>query len=187
MNKKSLLFASLLALLVLILNFQSVFAHETITVGNYEIVYGWINEPPIVGHQNGIEIFVYDMNPGGEQSPREGYIIHSLDVEIFYEDASKALPLEPVGEDETEGFAAAVLPTVPGVYTLRFSGWLGDTPVDAEGELQVVQATDAVQFPNVEATQNEGLPNINDWIAWLSLFLALLGIGLGAIALRRPR
>ena len=54
MSKKSLWSASLLAMLALVLIIQTVYAHESITVGDYEIVYGWVNEPPIAGQGNGV-------------------------------------------------------------------------------------------------------------------------------------
>jgi hypothetical protein len=182
MNKKIFLPACLLALIALILNFQFAFAHESITVGDYEIVYGWVNEPAIVGQLNGVEIFVTNTSAGDEQ-PLEGHIIHSLNVELSYGGEKKVLSLEPIGEDPTSEFAATIIPTIPGVYTLKFSGRLGDTAVDTEAELEPVQQADMVQFPSAESTDS----GTADWLVWLSLLLGLLGVGLGAIALRKAR
>lgn len=189
MNRKIVAFAGLLALLALLLNFQFALAHESITVGNFEIVYGWTNEPPIAGQLNGVEIFVNDTSGGSEQ-PVEEHIVHSLVVELSYGGEIKTLTLEPVF-DTPGAFDATVIPSVPGVYSLKFSGTVGDTSVDAEVELEEVQAEDEVQFPSgasTEATQqNVAAAGTADWLVWLSLLLGLLGIGLGAIALRQPR
>lgn len=185
MTKKHFVAACLLSLLALILNFQFAFAHESITVGDYEIVYGWVNEPPIAGQLNGVEIFVNDTSSGTEQ-PVEEQIIHSLVVELTYGGESKTLTLEPVF-DAPGAFDATIIPAIPGLYSLKFSGMLGDTPVDAEVELEEVQAADAVQFPGTASTDQNRGAGTADWLVWLSLLLALVGIGLGVVALRKAR
>ena len=37
-------------------------AHETITVGNFTVEYGWVNEPPVAGQPNAV---VINIGPGG--------------------------------------------------------------------------------------------------------------------------
>lgn len=188
MNRKISVPAFLLALLALLLNFQSAFAHESITLGNYEIVYGWVNEPPIAGQLNGIEIFVNDTSGGAEQ-PVEEQIVDSLVVELTYGGESKTLTLEPVF-DAPGAFDATVVPTIPGVYSLKFSGTMRDTAVEAEVELEEVQATDAVAFPggaSTASTDQNKVTGTADWLVWLSFLLALIGIGLGVAALRKAR
>jgi hypothetical protein len=56
MNRKLFLIASLVAAVVLALRVQTVFAHETVTVGDYDIEYGWVNEPVLVDQPNAIVI-----------------------------------------------------------------------------------------------------------------------------------
>ena len=186
MNKSYLFYAGSIALSALLFNYQSAFAHESITIGDYEIVYGWVNEPPIAGQINGVEIFVNNTSDGGEQ-PVEEHIIHSLVVELTYGAEIKTLTLEPVF-DAAGAFDAPLLPTIPGVYSLKFSGTLGDTPVDTEVDLEEVQAADAVQFPRGASPESPAQPTVAgpaDWLIWLTLLLALLGVGLGATALRK--
>ena len=186
MNKKLFAPACLITLIALILNFQIVFAHETIIVGDYEIVYGWVNEPTIAGQLNGVEIFVNNTG-GGEGQPAEEHIIHTLVVELSYGGESKTLTLDPVF-DTLGAFDATILPTIPGVYSLKFSGTLGDTPVDEEVQLEEVQAADAVQFPraaSITYPNQDTAAGTADWLVWLSLLLGLAGVGLGAIALRK--
>lgn len=186
MNKKLFALACLIALVALSLHFQSAFAHETITVGEYEIVYGWVNEPPIAGQLNGVEIFVNNTG-GGEGQPVEEHIIHTLVVELSYGGERKVLTLDPVF-DTPGAFDATVQPTIPGVYSLKFSGTLGDTPVNEEVHLEEVQAADAVQFPraaSVAYPNQDTTAGTADWLVWLSLVLGLAGVGLGVIALRK--
>jgi hypothetical protein len=56
MNRKLFPIASLLTAVALALCVQTVFAHETVTVGDYDIEYGWVNEPVIVNQPNAIVI-----------------------------------------------------------------------------------------------------------------------------------
>ena len=71
MNKKNFGVACLIFLIALVLNIQMVFAHESITVGDYEIEIGWANEPPVVGQQNAIVVNVSDTSGGEAQSVEE--------------------------------------------------------------------------------------------------------------------
>ena len=185
MSKKFFALACLMALAALSLQVQTVSAHETITVGNYEVVYGWVNEPAIAGQLNGVEIFVN--NTSGEGQAVEEHIIHTLVVELSYGGENKTLTLEPVF-DTAGAFDATILPTIPGVYSLKFSGMLGETPVDEEVELEEVQAPDAVQFPGgASAAPSAQTTGTADWLIWLSLLLGLVGVGLGAMAIRKAR
>ena len=62
--------------------------------------------------------------------------------------------------------------------------------MDAEVELEEVQAADAVQFPraaSITYPNQDTATGTVDWLVWLSLLLGLAGVGLGAIALRKAR
>src|SRR5215207_2376755 len=64
MKKSSFISACAIALIALLLNFQLALAHEGVTVGDYEIVVGWANEPPVAGQLNGIELHVSNTSSG---------------------------------------------------------------------------------------------------------------------------
>ena len=119
----------------------------------------------------------------------EEHLIHTLVVELTYGGESKTLTLEPVF-DTPGAFDATVIPSIPGLYSLKFSGTVGDTAVDKEVELEEVQPADAVSFPrgaSTETTQENVAVGTADWVIWLSLLLGILGVALGALALQRPR
>src|SRR5688572_6034180 len=90
MNKKVLLPASVLALLAVILSFGIAFAHEHIPVGNYELVIGWGQEPPVAGQPNTVTIEVSDTT-----APDKEVDISKLTVSITYGGQEKTLALEP--------------------------------------------------------------------------------------------
>jgi hypothetical protein len=181
MNKRIVLPACVTALILLILSFQPAFAHETITVGDYQIEIGWFTEPPIAGQMNAVVVNVSK----GEGKPVE--VVSNLVVGVAYGDQSKMLMLQPLGEDTPGQFVAPILPSIPGQYTIQLSGKLGDKDVSAAVEPEVVQTPDVVQFPLVEAsTQNAGF-GLTDWLALLGIVLGLIGIGVGVMALRKSR
>jgi hypothetical protein len=182
MNKKLLIMACLLAMIALLTSYQTVLAHETITVGDYEIEIGWLNEPPVAGQQNAIAVNVSNTG-GGEAQPVED--ISALVVAISYGGQSKTLTLEPLGEDTPGQFVAPILPTVPGQYTVTFSGQLGDTPVDAQVEPEEVASADTLQFPSLESSVQSADLGMMNWLIYLSLLVGLISLVLAVMALRK--
>ena len=179
MNKKIVLPASLIVLLVLIFNFQNVLAHETINVGDYQIEIGWVTEPAIAGQMNAIVVNVFI----GDEEPVED--VSNLVVSVEYGGQSKTLTLQPLGEDTPGQFVAPMLPTIPGEYTVKLGGKLGDTDVSAEVQPEAVDVPDTVQFPLVEASsQNSGL-GVTGWLSIVGVVLGLAGFGMGFMALRK--
>jgi hypothetical protein len=179
MHRKFFLIAGMVVSLALLTNYQTALAHEGVTVGDYELEVGWVNEPPVVGQQNAIVVNVSNTS-GGEAQPVND--ISALTVTVSYGGQSKLLTLQPLGEDTPGQFVAPILPTVAGQYTLKLGGKLGDTDVNVEVEPEEVQSADIVQFPVVETAQ-QGVST--DWLAWLGALLGLIGIGLGITALRK--
>lgn len=180
MNGKKLYLAGLTSFIVLMFNVQLVLAHETITVGDYEIEVGWSTEPPIVGEKNAVVVNISDTSGGGEQPVED---VSSLTVIISYGGQNKVLALQPLGEDTPGQFVAPILPTVPGEYEVIFSGSLGDTAVDAKTHVEEVQTPETLAFPSVASAQSTGAGA--DWLVWLSIFIGLIAIGLGVTALRK--
>lgn len=179
MKKNKLVLGCLITFALLAVNSQLALAHEGVTAGTYEIEVGWVTEPPIAGQQNAIVVNVMDMS-SGEAQPVED--VAALTVIISYGGQSKTLTLQPLGEDTPGQFVAPILPTIPGQYTITLGGKLGDTDVKADVEPEEVQPATAIQFPAVDGVQQ----NSNaDWLNWLSMFIALIGVGVGVTALRK--
>ena len=185
MKRQTLWLAGLLAFITLVLNFQVVWAHKSISAGDYEIVYGWVSEPPVAGQPNGIEIHVTD-NSSGESQPVED--VSSLIVTLSYGGQSKELEFEALGEHNPGEFQAPVLPTVPGKYTLHFGGTLGDMDVNGEVEPEEVQPSDTLEFPSVNSTDQESSAfGTTEWLAIAGLVSGLAGLVLSLLNMRRSR
>jgi hypothetical protein len=174
MKKTKLWLSGLFTFLIVLLNIQPALAHESITVGNYEIVVGWATEPPIAGQMNAIEIRVSDTSSGTEQPVED---VALLTLTISYGGQEKTLTLEPVGEDSPGRFIAPVLPTIAGEYVVIFGGTLGDTTVDAETHVQEVQPADILSFPIVDSAQPETTTfGLTEWLAIAALVSGLVAL-----------
>jgi hypothetical protein len=182
MNKKTFIIACLIAWIATVLNFQQVLAHESITVGDYTVEIGWLNEPVVAGQQNAI---VVNVSTTGDEQPVED--VSGLTVMISYGGQNKDLALQPLGEDSPGQFAAPILPTIAGQYTIQLGGVLGETVVDVEVEPEEVQSASTLQFPSLQPAPQSSGNEMGDWLTWLAVLLGLIGIGLGVTALRRTR
>ncbi len=182
MKKRFFVTACLIALVALLTSYSIVFAHESITVGDYAIEIGWVNEPPIVGQQNAI---VVNVSTTSDEQPVED--VSGLTVAVSYGGQNKTLTLQPLGEDTPGQFVAPILPTIPGQYTINLGGKLGDTDVKVDVQPEEVQPADTLQFPSVaSADQSAELAAMN-WLIYLSLLIGLIALGLGVMALRKSR
>jgi hypothetical protein len=182
MSTGKLSIAGLVCLIVLVLRVQPALAHEEITVGDYTIETGWLSEPPVVGQQNAIVVNVAHTSDG---QPVED--VSGLTVTLSYGGQEKALTLQPLGEDTPGQFTAPVIPTIPGQYTLKLGGTLGDTAVDAEVEPEEVGSADTLQFPNPETTEENTNAGMASWLVYLSLALGAIALVLSILALRKTR
>jgi hypothetical protein len=184
MKRQTLWLAGLFAFIALILNSQLALAHESITVGDYTLEIGWLNEPPVVGQNNALVVHLSTTSDG---QPVED--VSSLTVTISYGGQDKTLTLEPVDEHSPGQFMAPVVPTVPGQYTVKLGGSLGETAfVDVHMEPEEVQPADTLEFPNVDATRRESSAfGTTEWLAIAGLVSGLAGLILSLLNMRQNR
>jgi len=179
MKKKVLGFASVIAIVVLLFSFQIASAHTTIQVGKYNVEVGWVDEPPIVGQRNAIVVNVED--PASSDTVVD---VSKLVVTVSYGGQTKQLTLQPLSEDTTNQYIAPILPTTPGTYTVLLTGKVGDADANASVEPEEVEAADTLTFPNVAASQSNGL-GLSGWIAIAALIVGLAGLVLGFMAFQK--
>ncbi len=182
MKKKNLMLACLISLVAVLLTVQIAFAHETVTVGNYEIEYGWINEPPIVGQRNAFVVNISDTT-----APDAEIDVSNLMVMASYGGQSKTLELQPLGEDTPGQCIAPILPTVAGTYTLEIIGKIGDTDVNLSVEPEEVESADTLEFPSAAQEKQSNIPGFSDLLAIVGFIFGLGGLAFGFIAFRKTR
>jgi hypothetical protein len=191
MIRNSIKIVAVLLLIVIAYPTLIVSAHATITAGNYDIEYGWLNEPPIVGQANAVVINISTRDSSGNGStPAADVDMTNFKIEAVYGDQSKVLTLQPLGEDTPGQFIAPLTPTRPGTFTLRLSGAVGNTPVSAEVQPEEIQTADLVQFPRLDTSQGSSTSQAFGFSGWLGLagvILGALGTVLGLVALNRKK
>ncbi len=194
MRVKTVLISTILLILVVAIGATPASAHQTLTVGDYAIEYGWLNEPPISGQPNGVILNVRrgaGSSPtpaaGSDQAAVSAEDLSTLTLEVVYGDQSKPLTIQPLGEDTPGQFVAPLTPTLPGKYTLRLGGRIGTTDVNADVQPEEVEQPDTVQFPRLASATASGYGfGLAGWLGAAGLLFGLVGAGL-AIAVWRKR
>lgn len=126
-------------------------AHERRTVGPYQFVVGWLNEPAYVGLLNSLDLRVTDTRATPARNV-EG-LEKTLTVEL------QSGGLSPLTLTITARFGAPgayngyVMPTATGAYTFHIKGKVEDLSVDERfesgpGRFGDIEATTALQYPN---------------------------------------
>lgn len=165
---RRLLFVMILLLALLA---GTLMAHEGREVGDYELAFGWRNEPAYAGFPNGPEVYIthHADHEEGEHSHDDAQhdeeaeaMDVSLQVEVTFGPASRILDLRPA-YGEVGHYIADMIPTRPGDYTFRVFGTINGVEVDeifssADGQFSSVEPVQDVQFPEPD-------PNMADLLA----------------------
>ncbi len=183
MKIKRLVFVAIIALLALLLTTQIVSAHQTVTIGNYDVEYGWINEPAVIDQANAIVINITDNTGTAADANIDA---SSLLVQAVFGDQAKTLTLQPLGEDAPGQFIAPITPTRPGVYTVHLGGSIGSTSFNDDVQPEEVNTLDLVQFPPIVPLAGASpTSSIAFWFAIAGLILGAAGTGIGIYSLNR--
>ena len=183
MKNKMLLSSILVVLIALVTSFQIALAHETVTVGDYEIEIGWVNEPPIVGQQNAVVVNVTKADSNSDQQPVED--VSGLTVSVEYGRENKTLTLQPLGEDTPGQYVAPILPTVAGEYTVNVVGKLGETDINVQVQPEEVEAANTLEFPKSSQSQQGTGLGLVGWLAIAGLVSGLAGLALSLMNMRK--
>jgi hypothetical protein len=167
------------------------YAHERRTVGPYQFVVGFLNEPAFGSSMNGIDLTVTDTRANNK--PVEG-------VEKTLKATVAAGGLAPLDVTLATRFgmpghyAGYFMPTKEGTYTFTFNGKVEDTAVNEKfesgpGRFGDVESTTALQYPTKVPTGAE-LAGKLDQLQTLVIasivvgVLALLASGAGLVMRR---
>ena len=187
---KRWLTASLLILAVL-LAYGTVLAHEEIIAGDYALIVGWLEEPPLAGLKNAAYIEISRVDDGAPVAGAEG----TLTAQIQYGGQARDLILRPI-EDRPGAYAGDFIPTRRGTYTLVLGGSIEGQPVEASAEIEEVTSASSLEFPKAQPTAGELQASIEEVRAEVSgarafgvagLALAAIGLVLAAVALGRRK
>jgi hypothetical protein len=167
-----------LVLLVALLAFPTIaFAHQTVKVGDYNVEYGWVNEPAVVGQPNAVVINITPKDfaaSGGAQPPDQD--VSAFTIMAMFGGQNKMLALQPLSENTPGQFIAPITPMRPGVYTIHLGGKIGNTNFNNDVTPEEVKTSDVVQFPVLDTTAAASAPSISIWA-----MVSIAGVLLGAV------
>lgn len=137
-----------LAFLLLTLSLYTVaLAHDEQTVGEgqnqYTVIFGMASEPAYTDEHNGIDLTVEDAEGHGVEN-----LAASLSASITAPDgsATRDLTLRPV-YNEPGSYTSDLVLTEPGVYSVTFSGLIGETDVDVTFQTHEIAPLTDLNFP----------------------------------------
>jgi hypothetical protein len=162
-------------------------AHQMITVGDYAVEYGWINEPAVVGQPNAVVINITS-NITTTSSTSPEIDISGLQIQAVLGPQNKVLTLQPLGENTPGQFIAPITPMRPGVYTIHLGGNIGTTTFNTDVQPEEVKTADVVQFPIADTGQTTNTTSALGLAGWLGIagfVLGAFGTILGLISLTR--
>lgn len=137
---------------VLLATTQIASAHERRTVGAYNFVVGFLNEPALVNQPNSIDLRI---SKASDSSPVSG-LEKTLKAEITFGDQKMSIDLTP--RFNTPGaYNAYFMPTKAGPFTFHFTGTIEGQQVDekftsSESTFSTPEEPKAfpIEFPSIE-------------------------------------
>jgi hypothetical protein len=171
------------------------YAHERRTVGPYQLVVGWLNEPAYVGLMNSLDLRVTDT--------RTTQPVAGLEKSLTADAAAGGVAPFPLAISARFGTAGAyngwIMPTAIGGYTFHIKGKIDTLDVDEKftsgpNTFGDIEDTQAVQYPakvpvaDALGKKLDAIASTADQtrlIALAALVLGLVAVGAAALAGRR--
>lgn len=161
----SLVAAMLVVVSSFIVQGGSAAAHERRTVGPYQLVVGWLNEPAYVGLMNSLDLRVTDTRVTPARAV-EG-LENTLTVDLH------TGGLAPLKLTVTARFGAPgayngyAMPTATGTFTFTIKGKIESLDVNEKfesgpGRFGDIESTTALQYPNRAPAGDELTKRLND-------------------------
>lgn len=117
-------------------------AHVTKTVGAYSMKVGWSNEPALAQERNDVTVFVYNTATGAGVTG----LGTKLQVTVLHSVENRPLNMQESG-DAPGNYSATIIPTEPGLYKIRVQGFIENTQVSSDFDIENVQDPGDLAFP----------------------------------------
>src|SRR5262245_12801253 len=144
-------------------SFQKVLAHVSTEYGNITVQAGWDQEPPLVDEINDIVVGVTrESDLGNNSAIPVRNALADMNIMVKYGGVTKSLDFVP--SQEKEGwYEAKILPTRIGSYSLVLNGTIQDQPINDEVQIEDVESTQKVSFPeaNIGGGSSNAATNTN--------------------------
>jgi hypothetical protein len=139
--------------------FQNVLAHVSTEYGNITVQAGWDQEPPLVDEINDVVVGVTrESDLGNSTAIPVRNALADMNIMVKYGGMTKALDFVP--SQEQEGwYEAKILPTRIGSYSLALNGTIQNQPISDEVQIEDVESTQKVSFPEVSSDSSSDSSN----------------------------
>ena len=133
-------------------------AHILKTFNNVSVKIGWMNEPPLVGDTNQIDIYVYN-GTSDTAPPIADTGLNNMTVTIQYGGQTRDITSYFSASDDTPGlYTAALRPDQAGTYNVIIKGNIdGVTIPPTTYPMQDVEAKDKYYFPPMSGQNMPGM------------------------------
>jgi hypothetical protein len=134
-------------------------AHVSTEYGNITIQAGWDQEPPLIDQINDIVVGVTrESDLGNNSAIPVRNALADMNIMVKYGGVTKSLDFVP--SQEQEGwYEAKILPTRIGSYSLVLNGTIQDQPINDEVQIEDVESTQKVSFPDASSGGGGGSSN----------------------------
>jgi hypothetical protein len=157
MNNGNIIIFSLIGFSIILFSFtftiQKIYGHTEIQVGNYTIVGGWEEEPPLLNTLNNVLVGI------SENDNPVRNALKDLSIIITYGGLDKKLDFVP--SEESPGiYLADIIPSQLGSYSLNLTGTIGTEKINNNIPIEDIEDTKKLTFPLV--TEEDSDTNIQN-------------------------
>ena len=133
-------------------------AHILKTFNNVSVKIGWMNEPPLVGDTNQIDIYVYN-GTSDTAPPIADTGLNNMTVTIQYGGQTRDITSYFSASDDTPGlYTAALRPDQAGTFNIIIKGAIGSVTIPPTTyPMQDVEAKDKYYFPPMSGQNMSGM------------------------------
>jgi len=127
-------------------------AHNECERGDIRIIGGWVNEPPLVGQVNGIELEITRI----ASNQTIANALAQLEVTVKKGTLTKSLEFLPT--EEPGIYDAVILPMQTGQYAVVMKGTVAGQAYDCQIEIEDVEDARQLEFPPGNGDGNNPIP-----------------------------
>lgn len=138
-------------------------AHTVTNVGDYAIIVGWVNEPPVVGVWNTMYVDIFN-----QEEELDASAVQLRQLELVSGEITRPTAPSRGSSGETVRYAVSFMPTAVGATGAHIIGTLDGEPLDVTVFPEPVEAANIAQFPDVALSNGDlqtGLIRLEDQLA----------------------
>ena len=138
------------------------YAHETVSVEQYDIEVGWGTEPPVVGIRNNIVLKVTESSETANTFVGVKDAFRNLETMAIF--GGITINIDINSDSRLGYYYSPIIPTKTGSYEIGIKGEINGTPVDVQVAIEDVESTAILDFPPTGGTSNQDIAALKNAI-----------------------